>query len=146
VFDRMALILIVEDNETNADMLGRRLKRAGHETLLATDGQAGVELTRLHRPDLVLMDLSLPIMDGWTAASVIKADASIAHIPIMALTAHAVVGEREKALRAGCDDYETKPVEWSRLKTKIAVLLDAADRARNASQLGTNERQETQRG
>jgi two-component system, cell cycle response regulator DivK len=144
--NRMALILIVEDNETNADMLGRRLKRAGHETLLATDGQAGVELTRLHRPDLVLMDLSLPIMDGWTAASVIKADASIAHIPIMALTAHAVVGEREKALRAGCDDYETKPVEWSRLKTKMAVLLDAADRARKASQIGTNEHQETQRG
>ena len=129
----MALILIVEDNETNADMLGRRLKRAGHEVLLGMDGQAGVELTRQHRPDLVLMDLSLPVMDGWTAARTIKADASIAHIPVMALTAHAVVGEREKALSAGCDDYDTKPVEWSRLKTKIAVLLEAAERTRSAS-------------
>jgi two-component system cell cycle response regulator DivK len=136
----MALILIVEDNETNADMLGRRLKRAGHETLLATDGQAGVELTRRHRPDLVLMDLSLPIMDGWTAASVIKADASVAHIPIMALTAHAVVGEREKALSAGCDDYDTKPVEWPRLKAKMAALLEAADRARHARELEASDR------
>jgi two-component system cell cycle response regulator DivK len=128
----MALILIVEDNEMNADMLGRRLQRAGHEILLGTDGQAGVELTRRHRPDLVLMDLSLPVMDGWTAARTIKGDASIAHIPVMALTAHAVVGEREKALGAGCDDYDTKPVEWSRLQRKISSLLDAAARARAA--------------
>jgi CheY-like chemotaxis protein len=123
----VALILIVEDNEMNADMLERRLKRAGHEVLLSTDGQAGVELTRRHRPDLVLMDLSLPVMDGWTATRTIKNDASIAHIPVMALTAHAVVGEREKALEAGCDEYDTKPVEWSRLQGKIALLLAAAE-------------------
>jgi CheY-like chemotaxis protein len=142
----VALILVVEDNETNADMLGRRLKRAGHEVLVGTDGEAGVEMTRRHRPDLVLMDLSLPIMDGWTAARTIKADASIAHIPVMALTAHAVVGEREKALGAGCDDYDTKPVEWSRLKAKIAVLLDAAGRARPASELGPSPKHERLEG
>jgi CheY-like chemotaxis protein len=119
----LALILIVEDNEMNADMLTRRLQRAGHQVLLGTDGRAGVELTRQHRPDLVLMDMSLPVMDGWTATRTIKADASIAHIPVMALTAHAVKGEREKALGAGCDDYDTKPVEWSRLSGKITLLL-----------------------
>jgi CheY-like chemotaxis protein len=119
----LALILIVEDNELNADMLTRRLQRAGHQVLLGTDGQAGVELTRQHRPDLVLMDMSLPVMDGWAATRTIKADASIAHIPVMALTAHAVKGEREKALGAGCDDYDTKPVEWSRLSGKITLLL-----------------------
>src|SRR5262245_33308577 len=106
-------------------MLSRRLQRAGHEVLLGTDGEAGVQLTRQHRPDLVLMDMSLPVMDGWTATRVIKADASIAHIPVMALTAHAVVGEREKALGAGCDEYDTKPVEWRRLSTKIELLLAA---------------------
>jgi CheY-like chemotaxis protein len=137
----VALILVVEDNETNADMLSRRLKRAGHTVLVATDGEAGVELARQHRPDLVLMDLGLPIMDGWTAARAIKADASIAHIPVMALTAHAVVGEREKALEAGCDDYDTKPVEWTRLKTKIAVLLDAAERTRLENSRGRSDMQ-----
>jgi len=91
--------------------------------LLGTDGQAGVELTRQHRPDLVLMDMSLALMDGWTATRIIKADASIAHIPVLALTAHAVKGEREKALDAGCDEYDTKPVEWARLSGKIALLL-----------------------
>src|SRR5688572_21973534 len=110
----------------NADMLTRRLQRAGHQVLLGTDGQAGVELTRQHRPDLVLMDMSLPVMDGWTATRTIKADASIAHIPVMALTAHAVKGEREKALTAGCDDYDTKPVEWTRLSGKITMLLGRA--------------------
>jgi len=119
----MALILVVEDNEMNADMLSRRLKRAGHEVLLGTDGAAGVELTRQHRPDLVLMDMSLPVMDGWTATRAIKSDTSLAHIPVMALTAHAVLGEREKALGAGCDEYDTKPVDWSRLQGKIAALL-----------------------
>jgi len=121
----LALILVVEDNELNADMLSRRLRRAGHQVLLGTDGQTGVELAREHRPDLVLMDLSLPIMDGWTATRAIKADARTAHIPVMALTAHAVKGEREKALGAGCDEYDTKPVEWSRLSGKIAQLLQA---------------------
>ena len=119
----MARILLVEDNELNADMLSRRLIRAGHEVLLSSDGQTGVDMTRSHRPDLVLLDMSLPVMDGWTAARTLKSDAEVAHIPVMALTAHAVVGEREKALAAGCDDYDTKPVEWSRLRVKIAALL-----------------------
>ena len=122
----MALILIVEDNEFNADMLSRRLKRAGHDVLVGTDGEAGVRMTRAHRPDLVLMDMSLPVMDGWTATRAIKADASIAHIPVMALTAHAIVGDRQKALDAGCDEYDTKPVEWTRLREKIAALLAGA--------------------
>ena len=121
----MALILVVEDNELNADMLSRRLKRAGYDVLLGVDGQAGVELARQHQPDLVLMDMSLPILDGWAATRALKADVSTAHIPVMALTAHAVKGEREKALGAGCDDYDTKPVEWSRLSGKISQLLQA---------------------
>lgn len=121
----MALILVVEDNELNADMLSRRLKRAGYDVLLGGDGQTGVELARQHQPDLVLMDMSLPVLDGWAATRAIKADASTAHIPVMALTAHAVKGEREKALGAGCDEYDTKPVEWRRLSGKIAQLLQA---------------------
>jgi two-component system, cell cycle response regulator DivK len=133
----MALILIVEDNEMNADMLRRRLIRAGHAVLVGTDGQAGVEMTREHRPDLVLMDMSLPVMDGWSAVRAIKADRDVRDIPVMALTAHAIVGEREKALEAGCDEYETKPVHWERLKGKIALLLGrttaAADTAPNIS-------------
>jgi two-component system cell cycle response regulator DivK len=131
--EHLALILVVEDNAMNADMLSRRLKRAGYEVLLGTDGQAGVELTRRHRPDLVLMDMSLPVMDGWTATRAIKADASIAHIPVMALTAHAVNGERERALRAGCDEYDTKPVEWARLSGKIALLLGTGSTAAGAT-------------
>jgi CheY-like chemotaxis protein len=119
----MARILIVEDNEMNADMLRRRLIRAGHDVLVGTDGQTGVEMTREHRPDLVLMDMSLPIMDGWSAVRTLKADQDVCHIPVMALTAHAIIGEREKALEAGCDEYETKPVHWERLKQKIALLL-----------------------
>jgi two-component system, cell cycle response regulator DivK len=121
----MARILLVEDNEMNADMLSRRLVRLGHEVHLSADGQTGVDMTRSLQPDLVLLDMSLPIMDGWTAARTLKGDPKVAHIPVMALTAHAVLGEREKALAAGCDDYDTKPVEWSRLKEKIAVLLKA---------------------
>jgi len=121
----LALILVVEDNELNADMLSRRLKRAGHDVLLGGDGQSGVELARQHQPDLVLMDMSLPILDGWAATRALKADASTAHIPVMALTAHAVKGEREKALAAGCDEYDTKPVDWRRLSDKIAQLLQA---------------------
>jgi two-component system cell cycle response regulator DivK len=119
----MARILIVEDNEMNADMLRRRLIRAGHDVLVGTDGQTGVEMTREHRPDLVLMDMSLPIMDGWSAVRALKADQDVCHIPVMALTAHAIIGERERALEAGCDEYETKPVHWERLKGKIALLL-----------------------
>jgi CheY-like chemotaxis protein len=123
----MARILLVEDNEMNADMLSRRLVRLGHEVMLSTDGESGVQMTRQHRPDLVLLDMSLPIMDGWTAARALKSDADVRHIPVMALTAHAVLGEREKALAAGCDDYDTKPVEWARLKEKIAALLALSD-------------------
>lgn len=119
----MAKILLVEDNELNADMLSRRLRKLGHEVLLSSDGQTGVEMTHHHQPDLVLMDMSLPVMDGWSATRAIKAKPEIAHIPVMALTAHAVVGERQKALDAGCDDYDTKPVEWDRLREKIDTLL-----------------------
>lgn len=119
----MSQILIVEDNEMNADMLSRRLQRLGHEVLVAEDGQRGVEMVREHKPDLVLMDMDLPVIDGWTATRMIKADPELTHIPVMALTAHAVMGEREKALQAGCVDYDTKPIEWSRLKQKVSNLL-----------------------
>lgn len=120
----MSRILIVEDNEMNADMLSRRLQRLGHEVLIAADGQAGVDMVRAHKPDLVLMDMDLPVIDGWAATRQIKADQELRHIPVMALTAHAVVGEREKALQAGCVDYDTKPIEWSRLKLKVATILE----------------------
>jgi CheY-like chemotaxis protein len=120
----MSRILIVEDNEMNADMLSRRLQRLGHEVLVASDGQQGVDMTREHNPDLVLMDMDLPVIDGWAATRKIKADDNLRHIPVMALTAHAVVGEREKALQAGCVDFDTKPIEWSRLKLKVATILE----------------------
>lgn len=119
----MSRILIVEDNEMNADMLSRRLQRLGHQVLIASDGQAGVDMTREHTPDLVLMDMDLPVIDGWAATRLIKSDPASRHVPVMALTAHAVVGEREKALQAGCVDYDTKPIEWSRLKVKVAAIL-----------------------
>ena len=123
----MALILIVEDNALNADMLKRRLIRLGHDVLVGTDGQTGVEMVRAKRPDLVLMDMSLPVMDGWIATRTLKADATVSHIPVMALTAHAIVGDRQKALDAGCDDYDTKPVDWKRLRGKIGTLLESAE-------------------
>jgi two-component system, cell cycle response regulator DivK len=119
----MSRILIVEDNEMNADLLSRRLQRLGHEVLVAQDGQRGVDMASEHVPDLVLMDMDLPVVDGWEATRRIKANTTTAHIPVMALTAHAVMGEREKALQAGCNDYDTKPIEWSRLKVKVSVLL-----------------------
>lgn len=119
----MAKILLVEDNEMNADMLSRRLSRKGHSVLHAADGQAAVELSRAERPDLILMDLSLPVMDGWTATRAIKQHEATQHIPVIALTAHAVVGDKERALEAGCDDYDTKPVEFSRLLDKIQAQL-----------------------
>jgi len=123
----MSRILIVEDNEMNADMLSRRLQRLGHEVLIASDGQKGVDMTRELAPDLVLMDMDLPVIDGWAATRLIKADPVSRHVPVMALTAHAVVGEREKALQAGCVDYDTKPIEWSRLKLKVAAILGDGD-------------------
>jgi two-component system, cell cycle response regulator DivK len=119
----MAKILLVEDNEMNRDMLLRRLQRKGYEVILAVDGQSGVEMTQNHAPDLILMDMSLPVLDGWEATRRLKADAATRHIPVIALTAHAMSSDREKALEAGCDDYDTKPVELRRLLAKIETLL-----------------------
>jgi two-component system cell cycle response regulator DivK len=119
----MAKILLVEDNETNRDMLARRLQRRGYQIVLAVDGKQGVRLARTETPDLILMDMSLPVLDGWEAARQIKAASSTQAIPIIALTAHAMAGDREKALDAGCDDYDTKPVEFSRLLGKIQAFL-----------------------
>jgi two-component system, cell cycle response regulator DivK len=119
----MAKILLVEDNEMNRDMLLRRLQRKGYQVILAVDGQSGVEMTQNHAPDLILMDMSLPVLDGWEATRRLKADAATGHIPVIALTAHAMSSDREKALEAGCDDYDTKPVELPRLLAKIETLL-----------------------
>ncbi|MGI6850758.1 response regulator [Mesorhizobium sp. 1B3] len=119
----MARILLVEDNEMNRDMLSRRLSRRGFEVLVAENGQSGVELTISERPDLVLMDMSLPVMDGWEATRRIKADPATAGIPIIALSAHAMARDREAALQAGCDDYDSKPVDLPRLVQKIEQLL-----------------------
>jgi two-component system, cell cycle response regulator DivK len=121
----MPKILLVEDNEMNRDMLSRRLRRSGYEVVIAEDGQAGVDMTEAERPDLVLMDMSLPIKDGWTATQEIKANATLKNIPIIALTAHAMSGDRERAMQAGCDDYDTKPVDLPRLLEKIQRLLGA---------------------
>ena len=118
----MGKILLVEDNQMNRDMLSRRLRRKGFEVLLATDGQEGVSLARSGAPDLILMDMSLPTMDGWTAARLLKSDTDTRSIPIIALTAHAMRGDRDKALDAGCDEYETKPVNLARLLGKIESL------------------------
>ncbi len=119
----MARILLVEDNEMNRDMLSRRLKRKGFEVLIAEDGRAGVDLATTERPDLILLDMSLPVMDGWEAAGHLKANPQTQEIPVVALTAHAMEGDREKALAAGCDDYDTKPVNFSGLLEKIKTLL-----------------------
>lgn len=119
----MAKILLVEDNEMNRDMLSRRLVRKGYEVLLALDGEEGVEKTTQDQPDIVLMDMSLPKMDGWQATRLLKAQAQTRHIPIIALTAHAMTEDREKALNAGCDDFDTKPIELDRLLGKIESLL-----------------------
>ena len=119
----MSKILLVEDNEMNRDMLTRRLERKGFEVVIAVDGQAGVDMATTANPDLVLMDLSLPVMDGWEATRHIKADPAIQSIPVIALTAHAMAGDEKKALEAGCDDYDTKPVNFNRLLDKIGNLL-----------------------
>ena len=119
----MAVLLLVEDNDLNRDMLSRRLKKRGYEVLLAMDGIEGLDMCREHHPDLVLMDMSLPRLDGWEATRLLRADAATAHIPVLALTAHAMGGDREKALAAGCDDYDTKPVDMARLLFKIETLL-----------------------
>ena len=119
----MAKILIVEDNEMNLDMLSRRLERRGYEVLIATDGATGVTMAKNDKPDLILMDMSLPVMDGWEATRQIKADDNVKAIPVIALTAHAIAGDREKALAAGCDEYESKPVKFPRLLAKIQEFL-----------------------
>src|SRR5438067_355029 len=119
----MAKLLLVEDNEMNRDMLSRRLQRRGHEVLVAVDGQQGVEVARRERPQLILMDMSLPILDGWEATRQLKADDGTRATPIIALTAHAMSSDRDRAMAAGCDDYDTKPVELGRLLDKIDLLL-----------------------
>ena len=124
----MAKILLVEDNEMNRDMLSRRLERKGYQVVIATDGEQGVELALSEMPDLILLDMSLPTIDGWEAARRIRREPETAAMPIIALTAHAMAGDMEKALAAGCDDYDTKPVELIRLLAKIEALL--ASRAR----------------
>src|SRR4051794_30362451 len=111
----MAKILLVEDNEMNRDMLSRRLQRPGHEELNAADGAVGLELARSERPGLILMDMSLPVVGGWEATRQLKADPTTSAIPVIALTAHAMLEDRERALAAGCDDYDTKPIEFARL-------------------------------
>ena len=122
----MAKILLVEDNEMNRDMLSRRLVRRGYEVVIAVDGEQGVAMARSEAPSLILMDMSLPGLDGWEATRQIKADPQTRGIPVIALTAHAMAGDREKAMAAGCDDFDTKPVELERLLGKIAALLGGA--------------------
>lgn len=119
----MITILLVEDNEMNRDMLSRRLQRRGFTVSIATDGGQGVEMATSAAPDLILMDMSLPVLDGWEATRRIKADAATRDIPVIALTAHAMAGDQEQARAAGCDDYDTKPVELSRLLGKIESQL-----------------------
>jgi CheY-like chemotaxis protein len=121
----MPKLLLVEDHEEIWDFLSRRLRRRGYEVILAHDGQEGVDKTRSETPDVVLLDMNLPVMDGWTAARAIKADPATAATPIIALTAHALAGDRDKALAAGCDDYHPKPVEFSRLLAQIDARLQA---------------------
>jgi CheY-like chemotaxis protein len=125
----MAKILLVEDNELNRDMLSRRLRRRGYEVIVAGDGREGIAMARVEPVDLILMDMSLPVLDGWQATRELKADPCTQTIPVIALTAHAMPGDREKALQAGCDDYDTKPVEFARLVDKIEAQLARRDAA-----------------
>ena len=122
----MPKLLLVEDNEVNRDMLSRRLIRHGFEIEIAIDGAQGLAMAQSIAPDLVLMDMSLPIIDGWEATRRLKASANTRQIPVIALTAHAMSGDRERCLAAGCDEYDTKPIEFSRLLAKIQALLNAA--------------------
>ncbi len=119
----MSKLLLVEDNEMNRDMLSRRLQRRGYEVIIAVNGEEGVKRAQSEAPDLILMDMSLPVLDGWEATRRLKAAPKTQSIPILGLTAHAMSGDREKAIEAGCDDYDTKPVEFSRLLEKIHALL-----------------------
>jgi len=125
----MARILMVEDNEMNRDALSRRLERRGYEVVLAVDGKQGLILAQSAKPDLILMDLSLPEIDGWEATRCLKAASATAQIPLIVLSSHAMAGDREKALAAGCDDFDTKPVDFQRLLVKIETLLQEGMRA-----------------
>jgi CheY-like chemotaxis protein len=122
----MTRILIVEDNEMNRDMLSRRLERKGYSITMAVDGGAGVERASEEIPDIILMDMSLPVLDGWEATRRVKANPQTRHIPVIALTAHAMTGDRDKAMEAGCDDYDTKPIDLARLLSKIEAQLERA--------------------
>ena len=124
----MAKILLVEDNEMNRDMLSRRLMRRGFEVIIAVDGNAGVITAERELPDLIVMDMSLPILDGWEATKRLKQIDSTRNIPIIGCSAHAMVGDREKGIEAGCDDYDTKPIEFNRLLGKIEKLLEKYER------------------
>jgi CheY-like chemotaxis protein len=124
----MKKILLVEDNEMNRDMLSRRLERRGFQVVHAADGEQGIRVALAEKPDLIIMDMNMPVLDGWEATRRIKANAETAAIPVVALTAHAMAGDREKTLAAGCDEYDTKPVEFARLVDKITALLNACDR------------------
>ena len=121
----MAKILLVEDNEMNRDMLSRRLERKGYQVIIAVDGEQGVKMARKESPHMILMDMSLPVIDGWEATRQLKADPAARAIPIIALTAHAMAGDREKALEAGANDYDTKPIDLPRLLSKMEALLSA---------------------
>ncbi len=121
----MAKVLLVEDNEMNRDMLSRRLTRRGYAVVFAVDGQQGVDMAHSEKPDIILMDMSLPVLDGWEATRRVKSDDATRNTPVIGLTAHAMSGDREKAIEAGCDDYDTKPVELDRLIGKIERLLGA---------------------
>ena len=123
----MSKILLIEDNEANRDALSRHLKRRGYEVVMAVDGQQGIAMARSEAPALILMDMSLPVLDGWEATRQLKADPQTGSIPVIALTAHAMAGDRDKALEVGCDDYDTKPVEFPRLLAKIQALLAGKD-------------------
>lgn len=125
----VAKILLVEDNEMNRDMLSRRLERKGYEVVIAVDGGQGISLAQSESPDLILMDMSLPVIDGWEATRRLKGTAETQAVPIIALTAHAMSGDREKAIEAGCDDYDTKPIELPRLLEKMESLLEANGKA-----------------
>ena len=119
----MAKILVVEDNEENRDSLSRRLERRGFTVLTAADGRIGVDIAKAQAPDLILMDMNMPEMDGWEATRQIKATPDIATVPVIALTAHAMTGDRERAMEAGCTDYHTKPIEFAKLMAQIEALL-----------------------
>ena len=121
----MVKVLLVEDNEMNRDMLSRRLAKRGYEVVMAIDGQQGVDMAVSEKPDIILLDMSLPVVDGWEAAQQIKANEVSKGVPLVALTAHAMASDRERAMSAGCDDFDTKPVELPRLLGKMEALLTA---------------------